>query len=410
MTSRRNLLKAGAGMTLGGAALSSRAFAQVPAQQPVRIGVLTDMSGVFSGISGPGAVAAVQMAVEDFGKTLLGHPLEVLAADHQDKPDIGAAIARKWYDQENVVMINDLMDTAVALAVMNLAVEKHRIAIINGASSSVITNAKCTPNSVHYCYDTYALAKGVVSGVVKHGGRNWGILLVDYGFGYQLAKDTSRFVNEAGGKVIMEVKHPLNTNDFSSFILQLDKPSIDVIALANGGSDTLNAIKTASEFGIGRRDQKKIVALYISLLDLKSLGLETAQGLSFADSFYWNRNEESRKWSERFFAKFKKMPTSAQAANYSSTMHYLRAVEAANSLEAPVVMEKMRAMPVNDFFATNGHIRIDGLMVHDMYLLQVKKPSESKGPWDLCTVLDTIPAAQAFQPLSESTCPLVLKK
>jgi branched-chain amino acid transport system substrate-binding protein len=372
----------------------------------VRIGVLTDMSGTFSDISGPGAVLAVRMAVEDFGGSVLGKPIDVLIADHQNKPDIGANTAREWFDREGVVMIQDLMNSAVALAVMNLAVANNRIAIVNGASTSVITNEKCTPNSVHYTWDTYALAKSTARAVVQRGGDTWFFLTVDYAYGHALAHDTGEFVKQAGGRVLGEVRHPLNTQDFSSFLLQAQTSGAKIVGLANGGADTINAIKTAAEFGI-RRSGQNLAGLGYNLNDTAALGLQVAQGLMFTEAFYWDMNDETRAWSKRFFDRFGKMPTSTQAGNYSSTLHYLQAVKAAGTTEAKAVMAKMREMPINDFFAKNGRIREDGRMVHDMYLAQVKSPAESKGPWDFYKILATVPGDEAFRPLSESACPLV---
>jgi branched-chain amino acid transport system substrate-binding protein len=390
-----------------GVLIAGSASAQQPNSEPVRIGVLTDMSGVFADISGPGAVVGVKMAVEDFGGKVLGRPIEVLSADHQNKADIGAAVAREWMDEKNVVMIADLMNSSVALAVMELTKTKNRIAIVNGASTSVITNEKCTPNSIHYTWDTYALAKGTANAVVRRGGNQWALLVADYAYGHQLAQDSRRFVEQAGGKVVSEVRHPINTSDFSSFLLQAESSPANVIALANGGADTINSIKSAAEFGIGRHGKNQVVGLAINLNDTKALGLDAAQGLLLTEAFYWDRTDESRAWSQRFLQKFGKMPTSTQAGNYSSTMHYLKAVAAAGTLNAATVMAKMREMPVNDFFATNGKIRIDGRMVHDMYLAQVKKPSESTGPWDFYKILEVIPGDGSFRPLSESQCPLV---
>jgi branched-chain amino acid transport system substrate-binding protein len=372
----------------------------------VKIGVLTDMSGAFSDISGPGAVVAVKMAVEDFGSKVLGKPIDVLSADHQNKPDVGSLIARRWFDQDGVVMVQDLGSSAVALAVMNLVVAKNRVAIINGASSSIITNEKCTPNSVHYTWDTYALAKTTAHAVVKRGGDTWYLVTVDYAYGHALAGDTKRFVKAAGGKVLGEVLHPLNTQDFSSFLLQAQASRAKVIGLANAGSDMINAIKTAHEFGITKSGQQ-LAALGFNISDAKALGLETAQGLLFTEAFYWDMNDATRAWSKRFFKRFGKMPTSTQAGDYSSTMHYLQAVKAVGTTDARAVMAKMREMPIHDFFAKNGHIRIDGRMVHDMYLMQVKTPQESKYPWDFYKLLATVPGDQAFRPLSESKCPLV---
>lgn len=399
-----------AGIVLG---MALAAAAPAPAQQikgsggPLRIGVLTDMSGVFSDISGPGAVTAVKMAVEDFGGKVLGRPIEVLAADHQNKADVAAGIAREWFDRQGVDMAADLMNSAAALAVMELARERNRIAIVNGASTSAITNEKCTPNSVHYTWDTYALAKGTTQAVVKRGGDTWFLLVADYAYGHQLAHDATGFITAAGGHVVGEVRHPINTTDFSSFLLQAQGSGARIIGLANGGSDTINAIKTAAEFGIGKSGRQQLAGLAINLNDTRALGLEAAQGLLLTEAFYWDRDDQTRAWSKRFFQRFGKMPTSTQAGDYSSTMHYLQAVEAVGTDAAPAVMAKMREMPIHDFFARNGKIRIDGRMVHDMYLAQVKKPSESHYDWDYYKILATIPGDEAFRPLSESACPLV---
>jgi branched-chain amino acid transport system substrate-binding protein len=298
------------------------------------------------------------------------------------------------------------MNSAVALAVMNLAVANNRIAIVNGASTSVITNEKCTPNSVHYTWDTYALAKSTARAVVQRGGDTWFFLTVDYAYGHALAHDTGEFVKQAGGRVLGEVRHPLNTQDFSSFLLQAQTSGAKIVGLANGGADTINAIKTAAEFGI-RRSGQSLVGLGYNLNDTAALGLQVAQGLMFTEAFYWDMNDETRAWSKRFFDRFGKMPTSTQAGDYSSTLHYLQAVRAAGTTEAKAVMAKMREMPINDFFAKNGRIREDGRMVHDMYLAQVKSPAESKGPWDFYKILATVPGDEAFRPLSESACPLV---
>jgi branched-chain amino acid transport system substrate-binding protein len=401
-----------AGVAIGFAlVLSAAATAQqaVPGNNDhVRIGVLTDMAGAFSDISGPGAVEALKMAVEDFGGKSLGRPIDVLVADHQNKPDIGASIAREWFDREGVVMIQDLMNSSVALAVMNLAVANDRVAIVNGASSSSITNEKCTPNSIHYTWDTYALAKSTAQATVRRGGDTWFFVTVDYAYGRALAADTAEFVKAAGGKVLGEVRHPLNTSDFSSFLLQAQASGSKIVGLANGGTDTINAIKTAREFGFGKSGQQ-LAALALNLNDTVGLGLDAAQGLLLTEAFYWDMNDETRAWSQRFFERVKKMPTSTQAGDYSSTMHYLKAVQAAGTTEANAVMAKMRDLPIRDFFAQNGKIRVDGRMVHDMYLMQVKAPAESQGPWDLYKLLATIPGDEAFRPLSDSACPLVKK-
>lgn len=391
-------------LTAAGANAQQPSVAQ-GAGGPIRIGVLTDMSGTFSDISGPGAVTAVRMAVEDFGGTVLGKPVEVLIADHQNKADIGAATARRWLDEDGVVMLQDLMNSSVALAVMDLAVAKNAVAIVNGASTSVITNEKCTPNSVHYTWDTYALAKSTAQAVVKRGGNTWFFLTVDYAYGHALAHDSAEFVKAAGGRVLGEVRHPLNSSDLSSFLLQAQTSGAKIIGLANGGADTINAIKTASEFGITKAGQN-LAGLAVNLNDTAALGLNAAQGLLLTEAFYWDMNDETRAWSKRFFDRFGKMPTSTQAGDYSSTRHYLEAVKVAGTTEAKSVMAKMRELPINDFFAKNGRIRVDGRMVHDMYLAQVKTPAESKGPWDFYNILATIPGDEAFRPLSESACPL----
>ena len=412
---RTTLRRLAAAVFYAGLGIVSLGVGNASAQQkaadtsPVRIGVLTDMSGLFADISGPGAVVAVQMAVDDFGGKVLGRPIEVISADHQNKADIGVALARDWIDEKNVMMLADLMNSSVALGVMELVKSKDRIAIINGASTSVITNEKCTPNSVHYTWDTYALARGTANAIVRRGKKKWAILEADYAYGHQLASDSKRFVEQAGGTVVSEIKHPINTSDFSSFLLQAQSSGADVIALANGGADTINSIKSAAEFGIGRGGKQQVVGLAINLNDTKALGLDTAQGLLLTEAFYWDLNDQTRAWSKRFMDRFGKMPTSTQAGDYSSTMHYLKAVAAAGTLDAQTVMAKMREMPINDFFAHNGHIRVDGRMVHDMYLAEVKKPSESKGTWDFYKILETIPGDQAFRPLSESACPLVKK-
>ena len=386
--------------------VSAQQPATPPSGEPLRIGVLTDMSGTFADISGPGAAVAVNMAAEDFGGQVLGRPIEVLVADHQNKADIAAGIARKWLDQDNVTMLQDLMNSAVALAVIELAVTKNRVAIVNGASSSNITNEHCTPNSIHYTWDTYAFAKGTSQAVVKRGGDTWFFITVDYAFGRALANDAAGFVKAAGGRVLGEVRHPLNAQDFSSFILQAQSSGAKVIGLANAGADTIHTITAAREFGLASSG-KQVAALSLNLNDTAALGLKSAQGLVFTEAFYWDMNDETRAWSKRFFERFGKMPTSTQAGDYSSTLHYLKSVQAAGTTNAENVMAKMREIPINDFFAKNGHIRIDGRMVHDMYLAQVKSPAESKGDWDFYKILEPIPGDQAFRPLSESVCPLV---
>ena len=375
----------------------------------VKIGVLTDMSGVLSDLSGAGSVTAVRMAVEDFGGKVLGKPIEVVQADHQSKPDLASSLAREWIDQQGVDMITDLTNSAIALAVASLVRDKSRIAIVNGAGTTRITNQDCSLNTVHYTWDTYAMAYGTAKAIVKQGGDTWYFLTADYAFGHQSEKDVSAVVVAAGGKVLGSSKHPQGTSDFSSFILKAQQSGAKIIGLANGGADTINSIKAAEEFGLSTSGKQNLAGLAVFITDIHTLGLKSSQGLILTTGFYWDRDEETRKFSRRFFERQKKMPTAIQAGNYSSTLHYLKAVQAAGTDEAGAVMTKMKSLPVNDFFATNGKIRQDGRMVHDMYLVQVKKPDESKYAWDYFKVLATIPGDEAFQPLSQSTCPLVKK-
>jgi len=369
----------------------------------VKIGVLTDMSGPLSDITGEGSVVAIKMAVEDFGGNVLGKPIEVLVADHQNKPDIAAAIARKWIDTEKVDAIVELANSGTALTVSSIGKEKNRIVIVNGAASDRLTNEDCTSTTIHYTYDTYSLANSTGAAVVKQGGDSWFFLTADYTFGTTLESETSNVVKGSGGTVLGSVRHPINTSDFSSYLLQAQASGAKVIGLANAGGDTINAIKGAKEFGLRQR----LAALLLYITDIASLGLETAQGLLFTDAFYWDFNDETRKWARRFFERRKKMPTSIQAGDYSSTVHYLKAIQAAGTDEAGAVMAKMKTTPITDFFAKNGKIRDDGRMVHDMYVLEVKKPTESKYPWDYFAVKAIIAGEQAFRPLSKSACPLV---
>jgi len=375
----------------------------------VKIGVLTDMAGSTSDITGEGSVIAVRMAVEDFGGKVLGKPIEVISADHQQKADVATNIARKWIDVEKVDAIVELPNSNTALAVAGVAKAKNRIAIVNGAASDRLTNEECTPVTVHYTYDTYSLANSTALAIVKEGGDSWFFLTADYTFGTTLEQETTNVVTANGGKVLGSVRHPINASDFSSAILRAQQSGAKVIGLANAGGDTVNSIKTAKEFKITDSGKQRLAGLLLYITDIHALGLETAQGLLLTDAFYWDYSDETRKWSRRFFERRKKMPTSIQAGDYSSTMHYLKAIQAAGTDETGAVMAKMKSMPINDFFAKNGKIRDDGRMVHDMYLLQVKKPSESKYPWDYFTVKSVIPGEQAFRPLSKSVCSLLKK-
>jgi branched-chain amino acid transport system substrate-binding protein len=388
------------------AALCQPVLADGVSDGVVRIGVVTDMGGALSDLSGRGSVTAVRMAVEDFGGKVLGHPVEVLEMDHQNKPDVASSKVREWFDVQKVDMITDLTNSAVALAAVDIARDKNRIAIVNGAGATKLTNEACTPNSIHYAWDTYAMANGTAKAVLKNGGTTWYFLTADYAFGQQSEKDVSDVVRSGGGKVLGSVRHPLGASDFSSFMLSAKNSGAKIIGLANGGSDTINAIKSAQEFGIDPQ-QQHLVGLAVFITDIHSVGLKAAQGLLLTAPFYWDRDEQTRQWSRRFFERMKKMPTAIQAANYSSTLHYLRAVQAAGTDDAQPVMAKMKAMKINDFFARNGTIREDGRMLHDMYLVQVKTPAESRYPWDYYKVVATIPGNEAFMPLAKSACPLV---
>ncbi|WP_018988414.1 ABC transporter substrate-binding protein [Aromatoleum toluclasticum] len=393
------------------------AVAMAPALSPaattvsdgiVKLGVLTDMSGTYSDLSGPGALEATKMAVEDFvAKEKPDFKIEVISADHQNKADISANKAREWFDTAKVDAIVDLVTTSTALAVMKVANEKNRISLVNGAGSTPITNEQCNDTTVHWAYDTYALPVGTARAVVKQGGKSWYFITADYAFGHSLEKNTSDVVIKSGGKVLGSVRHPFPGSDFSSFLLSAQASGAQVIGLANAGADTINSIKQAKEFGITPKQSLAGLLMFIS--DVHSLGLDATQGMYLTTGFYWDRNEETRAWSKRYFERMKRMPTMAQAGDYSATYHYLKAIKAAGTDEAKAVMAKMREMPVNDFFAKNGKVRVDGRMVHDMYLAQVKKPSESKYPWDYYHIREVIPGDEAYIPLAESKCPLVKK-
>jgi len=386
------------------AASSGAANAQI-SDDVVKIGVLTDMSSLYADATGKGSLVAVEMAVADYGGKVKGKPVEVVSADHQNKPDVGVNIARNWYDNEKVDAIFDVPTSSVALPISALTREKNKININSGGGSSDITGVACSPNTVHWTYDTYALSNVAGKAMVKRGEDTWFFITADYAFGAALERDAANVVKESGGKVLGDVRHPLNSSDFSSFLLQAQASKAKVVAFANAGGDTINALKQASEFGL--KDNQKLIALLLEITDVHSLGLKDAQGLIMTDAFYWDRDDESRAFSKRFMDKVGHMPTMIQAGLYSATMHYLKAIEAIGTDEAPKVMAQMRAMPVNDFFTKNGKIRIDGRMVHDMYLWEVKKPEESKGEWDLYKLLATVPGDEAFRPLDKGGCPLV---
>jgi branched-chain amino acid transport system substrate-binding protein len=372
----------------------------------VRVGVLNDQSGLYADLGGPGSVVAARMAVEDSSGAVLGKPVEVVVADHQNKADIGAAIARRWFDAEKVDMAIGFDNSSVALAVEQLAAEHNRIAIAGAVGSTAFTGKACTPTEASWLYDSYALTTSLARSVVAEGRDTWFFVTVDYAFGHSLEADATAAVQAAGGKVLGGVRHPLNTADFSSYLLQAQASGAKVIALANGGGDMINAVKQAGEFGLARGGQT-VVSLLVFISDVHSMGLQTAQGLKFATAFYWDRDEDSRVWSKRFLARRGKMPTMAQAGVYSAIRHYLKAIDAAGTDEAKAVMAKMREIPVNDFYAKNARLREDGRLVHDMYFAEVKTPSESKEPWDDYKILGTIPGATAFRSLADGGCPLV---
>jgi branched-chain amino acid transport system substrate-binding protein len=374
----------------------------------VKIGLILDMSSIYADITGKGSADAGQMAIDDFGGKVLGKPIELVYADHQNKPDIAATKAREWFENDHVDAILDVAASATALAALEVAKQKNKIIVFNGPGATRLTNEACGPLSVHWTYDTYSLAHGTGYATVKQGYDTWFFITADYAFGQDLERDTTAVVVATGGKVLGGVRAPLNTPDFSSFLLQAQASKAKVIALANAGADTTNAIKQASEFGIVKGGQK-LAGMLVFITDVNALGLEKAQGMLLTTAFYWDMNDETRKWSQRFMAKEGRMPTMAQAGVYSSVTHYLKAVQAAGTDESEAVMKKMRETPVNDFFIKDGHIREDGRMVHDMYLVEVKTPAESKGPWDYYKIKATIPADEAFQPLSASRCPLVKK-
>lgn len=374
----------------------------------VKIGVLTDMSGVYADLGGGGSVLAVEMAIEDFkARYKPGYRIEVVSADHQNKPDVGAARARQWYETQGVDMVTDVLNSGVALAVSKLGAEKKRVMMNTGAATTRLTNEDCTPYTVHYVYDTYALANGSARAITRGGGDSWFFLTADYAFGHSLEKDAAEVVKANGGKVLGAVRHPLNTADFSSYLLQAQSSKARIVALANAGGDTINSVKAAAEFGLTR--SQTLAGLLVQILDIHALGLQATQGMMFTEGFYWDLNDDTRKWSLRFFEKHRKMPSMLQAGNYSATLAYLKAVQAARTDDSDAVMKKLRELPIDDFFARNGRIREDGRMTHDMYLVQVKKPSDSKYAWDYYTVKAVIPGDEAFQPLAQSRCPLVRK-
>ncbi len=371
----------------------------------VRVGVLTDMSGLYSDIGGQGSVIAAKMAAEDFGGTVVGKKIDVVSVDHQNKADVAAQKVREWIDRGGVDMITDALNSAVALATSKVVAEKKKILMDTGAASTRLTNEDCTPYTIHHTYDTYALANGTGRAVVKQGGDTWFFLTADYAFGHSLEQDTMNVVKETGGKVLGAVRHPLSASDFSSFLLQAQASKAKIVGLANAGGDTINAIKAANEFGLTKT--QNLAGLLVFVSDIHSLGLQATQGMYVTEAWYWDLNDQTRAWSKRFFEKTQKMPTMIHAGVYSATTMYLNAVKATGTDDADAVMAWMRANKHSDMFGTDMTLRQDGRLVHDMYLFQVKKPSESKGPWDYYHLREKISADHAFQPLSLSRCPML---
>jgi len=374
----------------------------------VRIGVLTDLSGIYSEIGGQGSVVAAQMAVEDFGGKVLGKPVEVVSADHKNRVDIGAKTAIEWYEHGGVDMITDVLNSAVAIVVSRVAARRRHIVMVTGAATTQLTNENCTPYTVHHTYDTYALAHGTGQALVKEGEKVWAFLTADYPFGHSLERETAAVVRASGGKVLGAARHPFNTKEFDPYLERLEASQAEVVGFANAGGDTVKAIKAASALGMTKH--QSIAALLLFITDIHDLGLQTAQGMFVTSAWYWNLNDETRAFARRFYARTKRMPTMVQAGTYSSVMMYLNGVKATGTDNADAVMTWMRSTLHSDVFGKNMQLRPDGRLVHDMYLLQVKKPAESKSEWDYYTMRRTIPAAEAFQPLARSRCPLVKKK
>ena len=370
----------------------------------IRIGIITDMSGLYSDLDGPAGVEAIKMAVADLGGAVNGKKIEVVSADHQNKADVAAAKAREWFDTQGVDMLIGGTNSGANLAMAKVAAEKKKPFIVVGAASSALTNEQCSPYTVHYAYDTVALAKGTGNAVVKAGGKSWYFLTADYAFGAALQNDTATVVKAAGGNVVGSVKHPLSASDFSSFLLQAQSSKAQILGLANAGGDTINAIKAANEFGVTKT--MKLAGLLVFINDIHSLGLKTTQGMYLTDSWYWNQNAETRAWGRRFFEKIKRMPSSIQAADYSAALTYLSAVKAAGTDDADKVIAQLKKTKINDVFAKNGYVRDDGRMVHDMYLMQVKTPAQSTEPWDYYNVVEVIKGEAAWTTKAESKCAL----
>ncbi|MDB5879997.1 MAG: extracellular ligand-binding receptor [Variovorax sp.] len=387
-------------LAIGTLALASTA---AQAQEKVKIGFITDMSSLYADVEGKNGVIAIQMAIDDFGGKALGQPIELMSADHQNKADIAASKAREWIDTAGATMIFGGTNSGTALAIAKVAAEKKRVYFNNGAGTSALTNDQCTPYTVHYAYDTVALAKGTGGAVVDRGGKSWFFLTADYAFGQALETDTTAVIKAKGGTIAGAVRHPLNASDFSSFLLQAQNSKAQILGLANAGGDTINAIKAAREFGINKT--MKTAGLLVFLTDIHSLGLKNTEGLLHTTSWYWDLNDDTRKFANAFFAKTKRMPTDVQAADYSATMTYLKAVTAAKTTDSDKVMAELKSMKIDDFYG-KGQIRADGSFIHDMYLVEAKSPAESKKPWDYLKVIQKLPGEQVFTAKADSKCPL----
>jgi len=402
----RQLLACATALALYTFAVTDRASAQV-SDDVVRIGVLTDLSSWGRDNSGPGSVEAAKMAVEEFGPTVLGKPIEIVSADHQMKTDIGVQLARNWFDNGKVDAVVDIPNSAIAIAVHNLARERNKIALLSGPGASSLTDENCSPNTVQFAYDSYALSKVTASAVIAEGGKSWFFITADYAFGNQLESDATRFIKASGGTVIGSVRHPTNTADFSSFALQAQASKADVVAFANAGQDTDNSIKQAGEFGLA--NGQKLVGLLMFDTDVHAIGLQAAQGTYLTTASYWNMDDKTRAWSKKFFARTNVMPTMIHTGVYGSVLHYLKAIKAAGTDDPAKVMAKMRELPIEDAFVHGGKLREDGRVIRDMYLARVKKPSESKEPWDYLDIVKTVKGEDAYRPVSESKCPLLKK-
>ncbi|TFH88714.1 ABC transporter substrate-binding protein [Billgrantia azerbaijanica] len=372
----------------------------------VRIGYLADMSGTYRDLAGPGGLEALEMAIEDFGGSVNGAPIEVFSADDRNSADVGANTVRGWIDQDNVDLVAGMVASSVTIAVTKVLEDNDKLGIVSGSAASSITNEHCTPNHIHWVYDTYPLANGTAKAVVEQGGDSWFMLTADYAFGHALEGDVEKVVTDNGGTIVDRIRHPFPTEDFSSYILQAQGSGAKIVGLANAGADTVNAINTASQFGLVQSGQQ-LAGLLVFLNDVYAMGLEATQGLLLTTGWYWNMDEASREWAERYYERVGRMPTMVQAGIYSSAMHYLKAVEATGSDDAQTVRSHMMEQPIEDFFARNGRIREDGRMVHDMYLAEVKAPADATHEWDLYEIKATIPAEEAYRPLAESKCQLV---